>query len=236
MAQLETRNRANMIVSLILIGLGALILLGQVLRIGALWPLFIIVPGLMFFVGMAFGGKAAGPLAIPGSIVTMVGLILLVQSWLQHFESWIYAWTLIPAAVGIGLVIHGKWSGDDRSIRTGRRVMTIALIVFLVVGAFFELIVHLSKAPLGGYLWPLLMIGVGVYLLMRRGGQHARVLDAPARRMEAAPTQPSSPTRPASKPPAKAATPPSAPQFEPLDMTRGKKGARSKPKDSTPQV
>ena len=34
----------------------------------------------MFFIGMRAGGKSAGPLAIPGSVVTSVGLILLTQA------------------------------------------------------------------------------------------------------------------------------------------------------------
>jgi len=233
MAQPETRNRASIIVSMILIGLGVLILFGQVLHIGALWPLFIIVPGLMFFVGMAFGGKAAGPLAIPGSIVTMVGLILLAQSWLDHFESWVYAWALIPVAVGIGMVIHGMWSGDERTAHNGRRVMTIGMIIFLTMGAFFELIFNLSKTEVGGYIWPILMIGAGVFLLARRGGMRpARVSEVPGQRVEPPPARPVPPPPPA---PARAPAPPPAPEFEPLDMTRGKR-TRSRSKASERDV
>jgi hypothetical protein len=86
----------------VLVALGTLFLLEQFFdfQLGQwLWPLFIIIPGLLFFVGMLLGGKSAGPLAIPGSIVTTVGLLLLYQNTFNHFESWAYTWALMPVAV-----------------------------------------------------------------------------------------------------------------------------------------
>jgi len=229
MAQPEARNRASVIVSIIFIGLGVLVLLGEFLHVGAgtFWPLFIIVPGLLFFLGMVFGGRSAGPLAIPGSIVTMVGLILQVQAWTDHFESWVYAWALIVVAVGIGMIIHGMWSGDERAARSGRRVLAIGAIIFLVLGAFFELIFNLSKSGLAGYVWPVLMIGVGVYLLARRGVGLPGSGDGARHPVEAAPAQPKPPAPP------KPAAPAAETQFEPLDMTRGRRGSRKAKSETT---
>ncbi len=70
-------------IALLLIGLGLLFLLLQFVPLDLgrnAWPFFIIIPGLLFFAGMALGGRDAARLAIPGSIVTMVGLILLYQN------------------------------------------------------------------------------------------------------------------------------------------------------------
>ena len=56
----------------ILVGLGLLFLLAQLFNFsawGLLWPLFVIGIGGLFFIGMLSGGKAAAPLAIPGSII-----------------------------------------------------------------------------------------------------------------------------------------------------------------------
>jgi hypothetical protein len=217
MAVRRSNGRGNLIVGIVLVGLGALFLMGQYFDLNLwhfLWPFFIIVPGLMFFVGMLLGGKAAGPLAIPGSIVTMVGLLLLYQVIFNHFESWAYAWALIfPTSVGIGLMINGGWSDDERLIHNGLRWAGIGIAIFVVLGVFFELILNISGSYVGRIVWPMALIGFGAYLLMRHSG----------RRVEGGnghkpPVEIESAAKPVEKPPE-----PTGPEFEPLDMTRSKK-------------
>src|SRR5215211_1755300 len=90
------------ILGVLLIALGILFFIGQVLginfggRLGELaWPLFVIGPGvLLFLFALSVGGKAGERLAIVGSVVTMVGAILLVQNTFDYFQSWAYAWAL----------------------------------------------------------------------------------------------------------------------------------------------
>jgi hypothetical protein len=119
----DTKSQgARLGIGAVLVALGILFLLEQFfdVRLGQwLWPLFIIIPGLLFFVGMVLGGKPAGPLAIPGSIVTTVGLLLFYQNTFNHFESWAYAWALMPVAVGIGLMINGIWSEQPALVHNG---------------------------------------------------------------------------------------------------------------------
>ncbi len=71
------QNRSTIIVGAILILVGLAFLVGQSLdlvQIELVWPMIIIAAGAAFFIGMFLGGKATGALAIPGSIITMVGL------------------------------------------------------------------------------------------------------------------------------------------------------------------
>jgi hypothetical protein len=175
MATNNQRGRANLLIGMMLVGLGALFLIGQVFNVNLwqfLWPFFIIVPGLLFFVGMLLGGKPAGPLAIPGSIVMMVGLLLLYQAVTNHWESWAYAWALIfPTSVGIGLAINGAWSDVERLTKTGMRWITAGLIIFLVGGVFFEVLLNISRGIVSDVVWPGLLIVLGVYLLVRRGSR-----------------------------------------------------------------
>lgn len=167
----KRRNQTNLVVGILLIGGGAITLVAKLLgvQLGAiLWPFFIIGPGLLFFVGMVAGGKKMGGLAIPGSIITMTGLILLYQSLFDHFESWAYMWALImPTAAGIGMVIHGQWEGLPALTAKGWRVIRLGLAIFLVMGFFFEVIIGLSSGPLMKILWPLLLIVLGGLLLLR---------------------------------------------------------------------
>ncbi len=164
----KKRSRANLMVGLGLIGLGAIFLVGQFIDIGDfIWPFIIIAIGGLFFAGMLTGGKTASGLAIPGSILTTVGLILLFQNIFGYWEAWTYAWTLILASVGIGIFIHGVWSGQEEARRGGLGLAKAGLILFLILGALFELGASLlGFRRAGGLLWPLALIGLGLYLLL----------------------------------------------------------------------
>jgi hypothetical protein len=170
----QNSSRNSLIVAIFLIAIGVLFLAGQIFNFNIwsfAWPLIIIVVGLTFFAGMIAGGKSAGGLAIPGSIVTMIGLILLYQNTFHHWATWSYAWTLIIVAVGIGLIIFGYWSSQESVRQSGMRVIGVGFVLFVVFGSFFELgamIVGL-RSP-SGLLWPILLILAGIYLILSRTG------------------------------------------------------------------
>lgn len=170
---IRRNSGGNIIVGVILIALGVLFLVAQFVEIDIWslgWPFIIIGVGLLFFLGMFLGGRAAGGLAIPGSVVTMVGLILLFQNTFNRWESWSYAWTLIVMAVGSGLYIKGLWEHDAQALQAGVRTAGIGIILFLIFGAFFEIgFGYGGFERAGGVLWSLLLMGAGVYLLLRRG-------------------------------------------------------------------
>jgi hypothetical protein len=168
----RARNFGALAVGLGLIILGVLFLLGVVLQIdvwGAVWPFFIIVPGLLFFVAMVSIGKPGAPLAVPGSIVTTVGLILFFQNVTGFWATWAYAWALIfPTSVGIGIAIAGLWSDDSRAVRAGAGMAAVGLAIFVFFAFFFEVILNLNglrSGPVGRILIPLMVIGAGVVLL-----------------------------------------------------------------------
>jgi len=174
MIENKTRDIWRFLGGLFLIGLGILFLVGQFLRFDVwhyLWPLFIIGFGLLFFVGMVTGGKAAGGLAIPGSLFTMLGLILLYQNTFNHWASWAYIWSLLaPTSIGIGMMLFGRWSGHPDLARTGRMMTIIGLIIFVVLGGFFELLIGFAGVGSPGrILWPVLLILLGVFILLGRG-------------------------------------------------------------------
>lgn len=170
----RTGSAGTAVGGLLLIGLGVLFLLGQFVRFDIwhyLWPFFIVGFGLLFFAGMIAGGKEAGALAIPGSLFTMLGLLFLYQNTLNHWASWAYAWALLaPTSVGIGLMIYGRWSDKPGLYQPGWLLTIIGLAIFLLMGAFFELLVGIAGfASPGRVLWPVVLILVGVLLLVGRG-------------------------------------------------------------------
>ncbi len=170
----KQRRLVSIVVGLAMVGLGLLFLVDQLVAVSLWrysWPFFVIIPGLLCFLAMALGGRDAGWLAVPGSTVTAIGLLLLYQNASSHWESWAYAWALVfPGAYGVGLAIQGIWSGRARRAAAGWRWARVGVVIFLVGGVFFESVLGISHSPLGRLAWPLLLIGVGAYLLLRVGG------------------------------------------------------------------
>ena len=165
-------NRSNvgaMIGGAVLIAFGLLALAGQVFRNvdwGFLWPFIVIAIGALFFVAMFAGGKGVAGFAVPGSIVGGIGLVLLFQNITGHWESMSYFWTLIILFVGAGIYLMGWYGGDAGQRKSGLGVMKVGLILFIIFGAFFELIF----SSFNNLLFPILLILLGGYLILNRSG------------------------------------------------------------------
>ena len=169
----NSRNPGALIGGAFLLGIGILSLLGEVFGgsnfWGNFWPFIVIGIGVMFYVGMFAGGKSLSGLAIPGTIVTMIGLILFYQTISNHWESWSYAWTMILVSVGLGIYIMG-WYGEDASQRdSGKGVMRVGLIMFVLFGGFFELIFTSGREfNLRGAFFPAALILLGIYIIVNQ--------------------------------------------------------------------
>ncbi len=171
----ERSSSAALVGGALLIAFGLLSLAGQLFR-GMVnwsywWPISVIIFGGLFFAGMFAGGRQVSGLAVPGSIISGIGLLLLYQSLASHWESWSYAWSLIVVFVGVGIYVMGLYGGDEGQKQAGARVMRIGFVLFVIFGAFFEMIFSVSQ-PLGarGLLFPVLMILLGLYLILHRLG------------------------------------------------------------------
>lgn len=166
---------ASLVIGAVLIAIGALLLAGRVFDIHILnflrhlfWPFYIIVPGVVLFaISLVVRNDGEG-LAIFASIATMVGLLLFYQNFTGHWESWAYAWALVaPTAVGLGLILYGALKGERDKIANGFDVAKVGVIMFLIGGVFFELIIGIGGFGLGRFGWPLLLIGLGLFVLVR---------------------------------------------------------------------
>jgi hypothetical protein len=167
--QTNRSNAGALIGGGILIAFGLLSLASQVFRTldwGFLWPFIVIGIGILFFAAMFAGGKQAAGFAVPGSIVGGVGLILLFQNITNHWESMSYIWTLIIMFVGAGIYVMGMYGGDASQKQSGLRVMKIGLILFVIFGAFFEMIF----SSFGNIIFPVLLIALGAYFVLNRSG------------------------------------------------------------------
>ncbi len=171
----KKRNSGLLVAGAVLIAIGLLSLLGQLFRgfqfWGFIWPLIIVAIGGLFFVWMLAGGKSMAGLAIPGTIIAGIGLMMFFQNLLNHWESWAYGWTIILFLVGLGIYIMGLYSQDAGRRQAGVRVMKIGAILFVIFGAFFELIIFgIQRHGFQSYIFPVLLVLLGVYLVISRSG------------------------------------------------------------------
>lgn len=135
-------------------------------RVG--WPLFVIVPGVVLLaVGLVQRG---GPgLAIAGSIVTIVGLLLFVMNLTELWASWAYAWALVaPTGSGVGTLLYGGRVGNGGMLRAGMAQIGTGLAIFLVGLVFFEGLIGLNADRLALPEWapPAALIALGVVFLI----------------------------------------------------------------------
>jgi hypothetical protein len=170
-------------VGIALVALGVAALVAQFVPLPAfdfgryVWPIFVILPGVTFLaVGLAVEGVSG--FVIAGAVITVTGLVLAVQNTFDVWATWAYAWALIaPGAVGAGILLQG-WVRHSRALRAiGRRLLWSGLGLFVVLGAFFEGVLHISGVdlgPVGKVLLPAVLILAGVGLLVRRAVGSAR--------------------------------------------------------------
>lgn len=131
------------------------------------WPLFVAVPGLALLVlGLVLPNSG---MIIGGSVVTTIGLILAWQSVTDRWETWAYAWTLIPIASGIGSFIGGLRVGSRSMRDAGLWQVVIGLAMFAGFYLFFEQVIGLSgePTPLPEWVMPAILVILGLLVLLR---------------------------------------------------------------------
>ncbi|MCI0393675.1 MAG: hypothetical protein L0332_05400 [Chloroflexi bacterium] len=162
----------NLLFGSALVIAGALFLLGNLfdIRVGHfIWPFFVMAPGaILLFLALVVEDPAGEPMAMVGSLITMVGLVLFYQNVTGHWESWSYAWALVaPTSIGLGQLFYGGLKNRPNLVQSGKNLVKVGVGIFLVGAFFFELIIGVSGFGRGRLFWPLALIAFGLYLLVR---------------------------------------------------------------------
>jgi hypothetical protein len=134
------------------------------------WPLFVVVPGVLMFLSAFLLERQAGSiLAMFGGMVSMTGIVLMVQNLFDLYSTWAYAWALIaPTSIGLAKMVYGALRGWGEEVRMGLTMTGIGAVIFVVAGAFFELVIGLNGFPVhvSWLCWPSLLIGGGIITLI----------------------------------------------------------------------
>ena len=156
---------------ILLIAAGLALLVINVFHIsvmGFFWPVFIVGTGLLMmwpaYKSTAEQRSSLSFFAIPGAMVAANGALLFLMNMFDHYESMAYAWTLILAAGAAGYLYMKRFDEDDASTEKVRGFIRIMVLAFMAMAAVFELLIFQS---LGGW-WPLLVIGLGLYLWVKQ--------------------------------------------------------------------
>src|SRR6266545_3595233 len=124
------------------------------------WPLFI---------GFVRVGAGA---TIPGGILSVLGVVLAYCNSTNDWPFLAYGWALVaPGGVGLGIYLQALRDRDQGELRTGRTLLFIGVMIFLIGFVLFESILGISGrdyfGPIGKAALPVLLIVVGVVLLVR---------------------------------------------------------------------
>ena len=164
---MNRENRSRLFAGLLLILVGAWFLIARFvpqwrawLDIELSWPLIVVCVGAGLLV-LGLLVNAPG-MAVPACIVAGIGGLLYWQNATGNWESWSYAWALIPGFVGVGVILNGLLEGKFRiALWEGIRLILISLVLFMIFASF------LGGVNWFGNYWPILVILLGLWLMIR---------------------------------------------------------------------
>lgn len=170
----DGRQRGMLSVGVVLVLLGVFFLASEQLnldfgRFG--WPIFVIAPGLfLLLLGLAIPHEGGLGAAIPGGIITTVGLLLAFQDATGTYASWSYAWALVaPGSVGVTLALYGLLHRRWDLLESGLRTAAVGLGLFIGFGLFFENIIGIDDVHPNTLLrnaLPAMAVGLGVLIVI----------------------------------------------------------------------
>ncbi len=118
-----------------------------------LWPLLMVGGGVLFWLNWLINRKEVG-LLMPGTILISYGLLFLYCSlygwdWMQEL------WPVFLLGPGLGFLFMYFFGPSEKGL-------LVPAIILILLSFFFW-----SGLPFFRLFWPLLLIGIGIYLLLR---------------------------------------------------------------------
>ena len=132
------------------------------------WPIFVLIPGLIFEISYFITRKAPGVL-VPGGILTVLGILFYFES----FTDWRFAeytWPIYLLAVAIGLFQLYLFSGRNKGLLIPIFILTtIAAISFVCM--FLNLASQMYNS---GIILGVIFIVLGIFALYKGSSSKSR--------------------------------------------------------------
>lgn len=164
---MDSSRKVSLAFGVLLIAFGVILFIFSLVPgawIGQAWPIIFFLVAAGFFLPVFLWPESRQGLAalfIPGSVFISLGLIFLYATLSQDWVVWAYAWLLIVAGVGLGIMlasVAGRWGKS--SYWAGVWLMTVSI-------GIFGLLATLLGEPAIKIIGAVLVILVGVFILVR---------------------------------------------------------------------
>lgn len=156
-------SKNDMKLGILIAAAGIVILFGKLGVFGflgrALWPLVILLPGIILHV-LFFSRRVTAPMLIPAGVLTIYGLMFVIC----NFWGWglmKYWWPMLVLGISLGLFEYSLYSPyRSRLLTLGSALFGVLSLVLLIFGLFGTAFLYVVGA--------VLIIG-GVWLMAGRG-------------------------------------------------------------------
>ncbi len=155
-------SKGRIFVGIILLFLGVFMLLNHLdfiaFRFALLWPLFLLIPGLIFEFSYLFSRRKNNALLVPGGILTVYGLVF----FLDAYYGWAFlspVWPFLLLGVAFGLFQLYVFGNQDRSLLLPTVLLTILGLSNILQNYYafdFQLAV------------PIILILAGLFLIIKK--------------------------------------------------------------------
>ncbi len=123
------------------------------------WALSVIGVGVIFLLASVLTNTPG--LSIPAFIVGGIGGLLYYQNVTGRWDTWAYAWTLIPGFVGLGLLFFSLQTRQKDTSKAGFILVFLSMIFFAVFGSFLG-----APKEIIQY-WPLILVIAGLWSMSK---------------------------------------------------------------------
>jgi len=159
-------KKRNSLLGIIMIFAGSLLVAGQIydmnfISFTNLWPLFILLPGILLELSF-FSLKTEPAILVLGGIFTTTGLLFFFET----STNWQYStdtWPIYTFGLAIGLFQYYLFSNRNKSLLFFIFLLTFTSIYSFAVNFLGHIYIWLTY----GLLLPCLIVALGIYVLLK---------------------------------------------------------------------
>lgn len=94
-----------------------------------------------------------------GVFILLIGVAALLRTSLENFPTWIFSWQMLLIAMGIFIGLRHRFKG-------------VAWFVLIIIGGVFLVNEIYPELTFRRYMWPVALIAVGFFFILRPRGKH----------------------------------------------------------------
>lgn len=127
------------------------------------WPMFVLIPGLIFEASFFMSGRNPG-LLVPGGILTTLGMLFFFETF-THWRFAAYTWPVYILAVAIGLAQLYLFGIREKGLLIPIGILTLIAVVSFSMTIFGGILSWLNYSTVV----PVVLILIGLYILVGKG-------------------------------------------------------------------